>query len=212
MSDEHPGLPPSRVVVIDDHAIVRDAVSTVIEMSDAFELVGTARTGTEAIKLLCETEADVAVIDFAMPDMTGVEVINKLRAMGTKTRFLLLTGSHMDDEERERLSRCAEGFLHKESGRNTLLQAIGKVAASACLQPSPDDGLDMSGVLGTGDLTGRERGILREIARGHSVDQIATDLGISAATVRKHRENIMSKLGLNSTSQLVRAAMQIGQY
>ncbi len=212
MSDEHPGLPPSRVVVIDDHAIVRDAVSTVIEMSDAFELVGTASTGTEAIKLLCETEADVAVIDFAMPDMTGVEVINKLRAMGTKTRFLLLTGSHMDDEERERLSRCAEGFLHKESGRNTLLQAIGKVAAAACLQPSPNDGLDMSGVLGTGDLTGRERGILREIARGHSVEQIATDLGISAATVRKHRENIMSKLELNSTSQLVRAAMQIGQY
>lgn len=212
MSDEYPDPPPSRVVVIDDHAIVRDAVSTVIEMSDAFELVGTASTGTEAIKLLCETEADVAVIDFAMPDMTGVEVINKLRAMGTKTRFLLLTGSHMDDEERERLSRCAEGFLHKESGRNTLLQAIGKVAAAACLQPSPNDGLDMSGVLGTGDLTGRERGILREIARGHSVDQIATDLGISAATVRKHRENIMGKLDLNSTSQLVRAAMQIGQY
>lgn len=212
MSDEHPGLTPSRVVVIDDHAIVRDAVSTVVEMSDAFELAGTASTGAEAIELLSTVQADVAVIDFAMPDMTGVDVINKLRAMGTKTRFLLLTGSHMDEEERERLSRCAEGFLHKEAGRNILLQAIGNVAESACLQLSPRDELDTSGVLGTGDLTGRERGILREIARGHSVEQIAANLGISAATVRKHRENIMSKLELNSTSQLVRAAMQIGQY
>ncbi|WP_417481498.1 response regulator [Maricaulis sp.] len=212
MSDQHPGHLPLRVVVVDDHAIVRDAVSAVIEMSDAFELAGTASNGTEALELLGRVEADVAVIDFAMPDMTGVDVINKLRDKGTETRFLLLTGSHMDEDERERLSRCAEGFLHKEAGRQTLIEAIRAVADAPCLRPAPGDQMDMSGVLGTGDLTGRERDILREIARGHSVDQIADKLGISAATVRKHRENIMGKLELNSTSQLVRAAMQIGQY
>jgi len=212
MSDQVPGHLPLRVVVVDDHAIVRDAVSAVIEMSDSFELAGTASTGSEALELLGRIEADVAVIDFAMPDMTGVDVINKLRAQGTKTRFLLLTGSHMDESERERLSQCAEGFLHKEAGRQTLIEAIRAAADSPCLQPASSDKMDMSGVLGTGDLTDRERDILREIARGHSVDQIADNLGISAATVRKHRENIMGKLELNSTSQLVRAAMQIGQY
>ena len=132
---------------------------------------------------------------------------------GLETRFLLLTGSHMDDRERAALAAVAEGFLHKESGRESLIEALEAVACAEPRRPaSPLEEDEENGVLRAGLLTARERDVLREIARGHSVDAIAGNLEVRVSTVRKHRENIMAKLGLNSTAQLVRAAMQIGQY
>jgi len=202
-----------RVVVVDDHAIVREAVGGTIDMQAGYTLAGAAEDGMSAIDLLLAEKPDIAVVDFALPDMTGLEVIERVRSEGLETRFLLLTGSHMDDRERAALAAVAEGFLHKESGRESLLDALEAVAGAAPRRPAaPVEEDEEGGVLRAGMLTVRERDVLREIARGHSVDTIAENLEVRASTVRKHRENIMAKLGLNSTAQLVRAAMQIGQY
>lgn len=202
-----------RVVVVDDHAIVREAVGGTIDMHEGYTLAGVAEDGTTAIDLLLAKKPDIAVIDFALPDMTGLEVIERVRGEGLETRFLLLTGSHMDDRERAALAAVAEGFLHKESGRESLIEALEAVACVELRRPvSSLEEDEENGVLRAGLLTARERDVLREIARGHSVDAIADNLEVRVSTVRKHRENIMAKLGLNSTAQLVRAAMQIGQY
>ena len=199
------------IIIIDDHAMVRDALCGVIEMSDGFELLGSAANGSKALDLLLSGETDIAVVDFALPDMTGIDVIRKAREAGVKTRYLLLTGSHMDTDERENIATIAEGFLHKEAGGDALLEALTSIAQGPKLRAGTAE-TQSGGVMNAGELTDRERGVLREIARGHSVDLIATNLGISISTVRKHRENIMAKLALNSTAQLVRAAMQIGQF
>lgn len=202
-----------RVVVVDDHAIVREAVGGTIDMQAGYTLAGAAEDGMSAIDLLLAEKPDIAVVDFALPDMTGLEVIERVRGEGLETRFLLLTGSHMDDRERAALAAVAEGFLHKESGRESLLAALEAVAHAEPRRPAaPLEEDEENGVLRAGLLTVRERDVLREIARGHSVDTIAENLEVRVSTVRKHRENIMTKLGLNSTAQLVRAAMQIGQY
>ncbi|MBV1928672.1 MAG: response regulator transcription factor [Gammaproteobacteria bacterium] len=191
--------------------MVRDALCGVIEMSDGFELLGSAANGSKALKLLLSKETDIAIVDFALPDMTGIDVIRKARESGLNTRYLLLTGSHMDPDERGNIATVAEGFLHKEAGGDALLEALTAIANGPALQTASAE-TETGGVMNAGELTNRERGVLREIARGHSVDVIATNLGISVSTVRKHRENIMAKLELNSTAQLVRAAMQIGQF
>lgn len=126
--------------------------------------------------------------------------------------MLLLTGAPLDETERAQLARQVEGFLHKEAGREALVAAIRAAAAQPVrARPGPADD-DRSGVLNASALTPRERAVLREIAKGRSVDVIAQTLGMSPSTVRKHRENIMGKLSVNSTAALVRAAMQIGSF
>jgi len=209
-----PAPPPAspRVIIVDDHDLVRDAVAAAVDLADGLSLVGEADDATRALELIETEQPDVAVVDFALPDMTGLELIERARRLSPQTRYLILTGSPMDEAERARLAEFAEGFLHKEAGRETLIDAIRRTAATTKLCQPPPAGESEGGLLNAGELTKRERGVLREIARGEPVDAIADRLGISVSTVRKHRENIMLKLKLNSTAQLVRAAMQIGQF
>lgn len=120
---------PKRVVVIDDHAMVREAVGATIEMQPGYTLVGAAEDGAAALDLLVAAQPDVAVVDFALPDMTGLEVIEQARGRALAVRFLLLTGSHLDEDERAALAAAADGFLHKEAGRDALLGALDRVAS-----------------------------------------------------------------------------------
>ena len=201
------------VAIVEDHNLVREALVAMVERHPQMELVGQAADGQSAISLITKTKPDVAIVDFALPDLTGLQVITKARDLQSATRYLILTGSPMDEEERAHLSKYAEGFMHKETGRDDLLDMIIDTANRPHLSPAKTNTLDDNvGIINVGVLTKRERSILREIARGYSVDQISTGLGISSSTVRKHRENIMRKLKLNSTAQLVRASMQIGQF
>ncbi len=207
-----PDDPRTRLVIIDDHALVRDAIATVVELSDHLSLAGAASDGRSGLELIHQSKPDLALVDFSLPDMTGVDVIARARAEDSKARFLILTGSPLDARERDRLARFADGFHHKENGRAALLSAIARAMASPGPEMSAPGESDNEAFLKAGLLTDRERGVVREIARGRSVEAIGERLGISTATVRKHRENIMAKLGVSSSTQLVRTAMQIGQY
>jgi len=205
---------PVSVLVVDDHPLVREAIGSAVALADDLELVGEAGDGQSALAALDRLKPDVCIIDFALPGMTGLDIVARARAGGSTTRFLLLTGATLDAAERASLSARVEGFAHKEAGSDTLMDAVRKAARAPRLRastpridPDPSAGLTRAGA-----LSERERAVLREIARGHPVDEIAARLEVSPATVRKHRENIMLKLDLNSTAQLVRAAMQIGQF
>lgn len=199
------------IVIIDDHALVREALIMTVELQDGLEILGEAADGENGLELLANAQPDLALVDFSLPDMTGAELISAARAAGDNCRFLMLTGSPLSDAERAQLAQLADGFHHKENGRTALLDAIRRTLGTKISPRRAHEDTEHA-LLKTDQLTTRERGILREIARGQSVDFIATELGITAATVRKHRENIMLKLGLTSSTQLVRTAMQIGQY
>lgn len=201
-----------RVLIVDDHSLVREALAQSIAMEPGIEVVGEARDGAEALHLAEALAPDLILLDFALPDQTGLEVVAALDAAGERPRVLLLTGAPMDEDERALLAGKVEGFLHKESGRDALLIALREVAASPAGRIGADQHEARNGILHAGSLTRRERAVLREIAKGASLETISQILGISAGTARKHRENIMAKLGLSSTAALVRAAMQIGRY
>jgi len=201
-----------RVVIVDDHSLVREALVQSIALEPDLEVCGEAGDGQQGLLLCHALNPDLVVLDFSLPDMTGVDVVDALNAAGRRPRVLLLTGAPMDDEERAQLARRVEGFLHKEAGRDALVAAIRAAACEPVKSRVAYRDDDRSGELNASALTPRERAVLREIAKGRSIDDIAQTLGMSPSTARKHRENIMGKLNLNSTAALVRAAMQIGSY
>lgn len=203
--------PPVRVVVIDDHALVREAVCTAIMEDARFECAGDAADGAAGLALLGQTRPDVAVLDLSMPRVTGVELLSQARQATPETRFVLLTGAPLDGAERAQLEPLFEALMHKEESMDGLLEEIAKAAAGP-LRPAqpPTEQSGAKGLLAADTLTAREREVLREIGRGRSVDEIARQLECSAGTVRKHRQNMLDKLALNSTTQLVRLALQVG--
>ncbi len=201
-----------RVVVVDDHSLVREALVQSIAMEPDIEVCGEASDGLEALAICSAINPDLVILDFSLPDMTGIDVVDAMNAAGPRPRVLLLTGASLDQDERDQLAQRVEGFLHKEAGRDALVAAI-RAAACEPVKARPAHGDDeRTGVLNASALTPRERAILREIAKGRSVELIAQTLVLSPSTVRKHRENIMGKLGVNSTAALVRVALQIGSY
>ena len=199
------------VIVVDDHELVREAVGSAISQSDQLDLVALAPDGATGRSLIEAHQPDIAVIDFTLTDMTGLELIESVRPAAPRTRFMMLTGSPMDKDEQAQLSARVEGFLNKAKGRKTLITKILETSQAPRIPPR-EFFEDSGGLLNASLLTTRERELLHEIARGRSVREIADKLAISVATVRKHRENIMDKLELNTTAQLVRAALQIGQF
>lgn len=201
-----------RVVIVDDHSLVREALVQSVALEPDLEVCGEAGDGREGLALCDTLKPDLVVLDFSLPDMTGIDVVDAMNASGSRPRVLLLTGASLDHDERNQLARRVEGFLHKEAGRDALVAAI-RGAACEPVKARPARGDDeRTGVLNASALTPRERAILREIAKGRSVELIAQTLVLSPSTVRKHRENIMGKLGVNSTAALVRVALQIGSY
>lgn len=201
-----------RVVVVDDHSLVREALVQSIALEPDIEVCGEASNGLEALTVCAALNPDLILLDFSLPDMTGIDVVDAMNAAGSRPRVLLLTGAPLDEDERAQLAREVEGFLHKEAGRDALVAAIRAAAAEPVKARSARAEDDRSGVLNASALTPRERAVLREISKGRSVEIIAETLGMSPSTVRKHRENIMGKLCLNSTAALVRVALQIGSY
>jgi len=202
---------PMRIITIDDHELVREAVGYAIDANPDMSVVSSHDTATAGLGAISELRPDLVIVDFTLPDMTGLELIQQARPGAVGTRFMILTGSPLDHDECQRLATFAEGFLHKEEGRSELISAIRTTMSQPLLQSGPDAN-PTGGLLNASRLTERERQLMHEIARGHAVQEIAEKLDISVSTVRKHRENIMEKLELNTTAQLVRAAMQIGQY
>ncbi|MFO7693055.1 MAG: response regulator transcription factor [Vicinamibacterales bacterium] len=213
-------MPKIRVLIADDHAIVREGVKALINMADDMEVVGEAADGREAIAQAQALEPDVAVMDIAMPGLGGLEATLEIRKLCPRTRILVL--SQYDDREyvRRFLKAGVSGYVLKKSAGSDLASAIrsahrgGLVLDPEVAREAMRDREAAADGSRTEDpyetLTDREKQVLKLVAEGHSNKEVADDLGISVKTAMSHREHIMEKLDLHSRTELIRFAIRQG--
>lgn len=195
------------LVIADDHAIFRQGMRSLVRMAPDFEIVGECGRGDEALELIRRHRPSVAVLDITMPSLDGLSVVSTLRRDKDLTPVVILT-THDDPLMLERArSSGANAYVNKEYAFEELLQTLRQVADGTSLLT------ELTGAAALASeqsLTEREREVLRLIACGMSNRLIAESLGISAKTVDNHRTNLMNKLRMHSTAELVRYAVKVG--
>jgi DNA-binding NarL/FixJ family response regulator len=207
-----------RVLIADDHAVVRQGLRTFLELQDEIEVVGEAADGIEALELVQRTAPDVALLDLVMPRLGGLEAIRRIREVAPATRVLVLTSFADDDTVLPAVRAGAAGYLLKDVQPPELVGAIRTVhAGEALLAPAVATMLveQLAAEDGTGaerddHLTPREREVLALLARGRANKVIARDLGVSERTVKTHVSNILAKLNLTDRTQAAVYAVRHG--
>lgn len=209
-----------RVVVADDHSVVREGIRHILESDPEFNVVAEAANGAEAIRTVREHRPDVAVLDVSMPGGTGLEVAAKLRAESPETRLLFLSMYDNPEYVLEAVRSGASGYLLKDTAATELRSAVravhqGEAYFSPAVARRLSDAVrgEMEQVhrkSALASLTGRERDVLIGIAKGLTNKEIAAELGISHRTVETHRESLMRKLGIRTVAGLTRLALEEG--
>lgn len=205
-----------RVLVVDDHPLMRQAICTAIAIEADIEVVGEARNGSEAVTQAQELHPDVIVMDLLMPIKDGVQAIAEIRAADPDARILALTSSLDPDRIIATLEAGAQGYLFKDTQRDELLNAIRDVSQGlAFLPPVVAEKLiarmrQPGATAGVNALTPREMEVLHLVGRGLSNREIARALVLSEATARVHVHNILSKLGFEHRGQVIAYAIREG--
>jgi two-component system response regulator NreC len=207
---------PTRILLADDHGILRAGLRNLLNAEPDFEVVGEAADGIQALEMVEQTQPDLILVDINMPNMGGIEMLQQLRVRQNTSKVLMLT-VHEDDSLLKKAIRAgASGYLVKRAAESELINAIRTVMqGDMYVHPSMTRALLKDLVpappfkpAGDNTLTHREVEILRMVARGYTNNQIAEKLSISARTVEGHRANLMGKLGLHSRVELVEYAEQ----
>ncbi len=207
-----------RVLLVDDHPLVRAGIRRVLETRPGLTVVGEASSGGEALPLIESLKPDIVVLDLAMPEIDGLDVLDRLRRRSGSLHILVLTMHARKEYVRRAIDAGADGYLLKESAVQELLTAIDTVRSGrpyfspriqSELERPPETAAD-EGQPDPSRLTGREREVLRSIARGLSTKEIAARMSISARTVETHRANLMRKLELRSIARLTQFAIRAG--
>jgi DNA-binding NarL/FixJ family response regulator len=208
---------PIRVLVADDHAIVRTGIRHVLESEPGFTVVGEAANGADALELARSLAPDVAVLDISMPGVSGLHVTQELRRLSPETRVLILSMHDNTEYVLESLRAGAHGYILKDTAANELRTAIHAVRGGESYFSPPVARRLTAVVRGTtaeedllGQLTARERQVLVGVAQGRTNREIAVELGISHRTVETHRESLMKKLGIRTVAGLTRVALEAG--
>ncbi len=213
--------PPIRVVVADDHAVVREGIRRVLNDDPDVTVVGEASTGVEALAIIEDRRPDVVLLDLGLPDITGLEVVRRLQEAGAPPRVLVLS-MHDDDEYVLRAVRAGvDGYLLKDEAEPAMLRAAVRSVHAGDSYFSSTAAASLAGALRSPTdagpevdpldrLTERELEVLRLVATGRSNKEMAAELGISRRTVETHRENLMRKLGIHSIAGLTRLALEQG--
>jgi DNA-binding NarL/FixJ family response regulator len=200
-----------RVLIADDHPLVREAVKVRLCVEDDFEVVGEAGDGGTALGTLKTLAPDLVVLDLHMPGLSGSALVAAMRDAVPDSRILVLTGSLERHTVRDVLAAGADGYVLKEDDAEELVSALRRVArGERHVSPRIAAAFEPESRQGEPELTPREVEILREIAAGRGSQQIAAVLGISVGTARKHRENMMKKLGLHNTAEVTAYAIKKG--
>jgi len=203
-----------RVLVVDDHAILRDGIRSLLESQEDIIVVGEAGDGAEAIELTSKLLPDIVLMDISMPKTNGLEATRAIKERFPKVKVLILTQHDNREYIAPALGAGAAGYVLKRSGRREMLNAIRQVHENGVfltsnLTQEVFQEYSQSGSNGKENdqhLTERERQVLELIVEGNSNKEIALDLGISPKTVSVHRTNIMSKLNVQNTVELIRFA------
>jgi DNA-binding NarL/FixJ family response regulator len=208
-----------RVLVVDDHAILREGVRALLQLQPDIEVVGEADDGSRAIEAVSRLDPDVVLMDIAMPGLGGIEATIELKKLGKRAKVLIL--SQYEDREyvRRLLKAGVAGYVLKKSAGGELANAIRavhrgglvldpEVARSAMEDVNPAAAGAGSEPYDT--LTDREKQVLKLVAEGRSNKEVAEVLGISVKTAMTHREHVMEKLGVHNRTELVKFALKKG--
>lgn len=206
-----------RVLVVDDHVVVRQGLRTFLEVQDDIEVVGEAGDGAAAVEQAEVLRPDVILLDLIMPGVDGIEVMRRLRDRGNPARVLVITSFTEPAKVVPAIRAGASGYLYKDVEPSGLVQAVRAVhtgqvllapeVAATLLAGESEDG---RAAAGAGSLTDREREVLAELARGRSNREIARDLVVSEKTVKTHVSSILMKLGLADRTQAALYAVRHG--
>lgn len=207
-----------RILIVDDHLVVREGLKLLIETSDKYVIVGEAENGRMAIDLIEKLKPDVILMDLYMPVMSGLEAIKELRKTNPEIPIVILTTYNEDQLMMEGIEAGAKGYLLKDTGVETLFKSIDSaIRGETLLQPEVTERIQnyktkllkeqrKSKVV----LTPREMTILQAIARGSTSKEIAYDIGIAERTVKSKLTSIYNKLGVDSRTEAVAVAIQSG--
>jgi DNA-binding NarL/FixJ family response regulator len=209
----------TRIVIADDHAIVREGVRALLALADDLEVVGEAADGGEAIELVSKLEPDLVLMDVAMPGLGGLEATLEIRRRVPKARIIVLSQYSEPEYIRRFLKAGVSGYVLKDAAGADLVSAIRAVVRGGLvLDPKvARDALQESGApaaAGAADdydaLTDREKQVLKLVAEGRSNKEVADELNVSVKTAMSHREHVMLKLGLHNRTELIRYALRHG--
>lgn len=203
------------ILIVDDHTLMRDGLRRLLGDYDDMEVVGEAREGREAVRLIRQLQPDVVLLDLSLPGLDGLEVTKQIVAEGLKSRVLMLT-MHANEEYAVRVLQAgARGFMVKDDPSDDVVEAVRKVAAGGTyLSPVLSQHLPRRFTRGREAqspldlLTDRELQVLKKFAEGHTTSQIAQELHLSVKTIDTHRARLLEKLGLHTTVDLIRFALR----
>jgi DNA-binding NarL/FixJ family response regulator len=207
-----------RILIVDDHAVVRRGVRSLLESQPGWEVCGEAATGREAVDLAKHVQPDVVVMDLSLPELNGLDATRQILKESPRSEIVVLTMHHSEELARDMLQAGARGYVLKSDADQNLVAAIESLRKHKPFLTSSvtafvldeytrradtqDDGV------GHAAVTAREREIIQLLAEGRSNKEAASTLGISVKTIETHRANIMRKLRLRSVSELVRYAIR----
>ena len=212
-------MPPLRILIADDHDLMRRGVRAMLETHAGWEVCGEAKTGREAVQMADELKPDIIILDISMPDLNGVEAAKRIRRASAAVEILILSMHYSEQLIREIVDAGVRGYIVKSDSDRDLIIAVetltkhkpfftphatevilGNFNPGGPAVPLPE--------LVSDRLTSREREIVQLLAEGKSSKEVASSLGISVKTAETHRANIMRKLELHSVSELVRYAVR----
>ena len=208
-----------KVLLADDHNILRAGLKSLLETASNIEVVGEADNGRDTVALVRQLDVDIVVMDVAMPDMNGVDATSKIVQLAPDVRVLALSGHSEGVYVKGMLEAGAKGYLLKDAATTELITALDAIAKGRVyVSPSVTDTLvgdylqRLKGEIGPDSqtLSLREREVLQLVAEGKSSVQIATTLHLSERTIETHRKRIMDKLGMRSIAELTKYAIREG--
>ena len=213
--------PPLRILIADDHDVVREGTRVVIERQPGWEVCGVAATGLEAVEQALALKPDIVVMDMTMPELNGLDAAVQIRRHLPQTEILIFTAHQTDEMIREVFEAGAKSFIFKSEAHHFLVEAIqslsqhrpfvtnkvSKVLFAEYFNRSEDE---PHAAQTSKRLTAREREIVQLLAQGRSNKEVAVALGISVRTAENHRASVLHKLSLDSLASLVRYAIRNG--
>ncbi|HEX8748696.1 MAG TPA: response regulator transcription factor [Pyrinomonadaceae bacterium] len=207
------------IILADDHELVRKSIAALLRDEPDFEVVAECSNGRELLDLVARVKPSVALIDVAMPELNGIEATRRIRELCPLTRVIVLSNYADATYVRETLKAGAVGYIVKSGAAQDLIEAVRtgtrshiylSEAVSAIATSAKEFVARGSGELGARPLSAREREVLQLIAEGRTSKEVASLLGISATTVKSHRNHIMEKLDIHDKAGLTRYAIRIG--
>lgn len=211
---------PIRLLIVDDHAVIRQGMRALFETYPQIQVVGEAGDGREALQKVAELTPQVVMMDLTMPGMNGIEAVRRCSAEHPDVQVLAVSMHGDEPHVAEMLKAGAAGYVLKNADFDEIAQAVGTVATGECYigraLMSPMLSAYVRALRKDGDaevddgLTAKEREVLQLLAEGHSAKRIAMDLHVSVKTVQSHRQHIMDKLGISNLAELTKYAIRRG--